>query len=353
MRPIKILNKLATNTQYLIDKLSTSESLDPSEAEVLMSYALEGNLSKKTILSWLRLSNERTYAVEEIVAYAKVMMAKGKKISVEVDFMDTCGTGGDDSALMNISTLVGLTLASLSIPVAKHGNRSISSKSGSADLLEVLGYPLNEPPEETSRRIKNNYFGFMFAPYYHPTMKYVTPARKELGVKTIFNILGPLCNPASAKVQLLGVYSRSILDLMVESLRKLGVIHALVISSEDHLDEVSPLAKTEYRLLQNQNIISGWILPPKDIHIASLDEVRIIDPEDSYCKARDTLQGVFMPGVEILTINVVVGLFLWRLHQGELDSVDLQSFIDRYFDEIKVHIQSGKVWRSINLWNLR
>ena len=336
-----------------MNKLSTNESLCSSEAEALMTYALEGNLSKEVIVSWLSLSNERAYTVEEIVAYAKVMMSKRKTIAVEADFMDTCGTGGDESSLMNISTLVGLTLASLGIPIAKHGNRSISSRSGSADLLEALGYPLNEIPEETSRRIKNHCFGFMYAPHYHPAMKYVMPARKELGVKTIFNILGPLCNPASTKVQLLGVYSRDMLDLMVESLKKLEITYALVISSEDNLDEVSPIAKTEYRLLQNQNITSGWILPPQNLNICSLDEVRVTDPKDAYCKAKNTLQGTFMPGVEILTINAVVGIFLWRLYRGKLDSVNLQKFIDSYFDEIKSHIQSGRVWTLVDSWNLQ
>ncbi len=348
------MNKLTLNTQEIINKLARSEDLNSDEATHLMSQALEGALSQDLMLSWLTFSDQKAYTVEEIVSYAKIMKKKAKNISLDIASMDTCGTGGDQSHLINISTLAGITLASLGIPIAKHGNRSISSRSGSADLLESFGYPLNETAEQTSYRIKKDHFGFMYAPNYHPAMKHVAAVRKELATKTIFNILGPLCNPASTKIQLLGVYSKDILDLVAESLKELDINYALIVSSQDGLDEISPLAKTEYRLLQDKNITSGWITPPPSLNIHHLDEIRVTDSQDAYNKAKNTLKGVFISGLEILVLNVTAGLFLWKLSKREIKSTNtnIQEFINNYFDRIKKHIQAGKAWELVKSWDV-
>ena len=256
-----------------------------------MLQALEGKLSKETMMNWLTAGDQNTYTVEEITSYARTIRGKAKTVSLDIDAMDTCGTGGDSSHLMNISTLVGIVLASLGIPIAKHGNRSVSSRFGSADLLEALGYPLDETPKHIHDRIQNQFFGFMYAPNHHPAMKQVAPVRKELGVRTVFNILGPLCNPAGVKIQFLGVYSEKILDLLAHVLSELGVDHALVVSSKDGLDEISPVDKTEYRLVCNGQISSGLIQPPQNLSIRSLDELRVVDAKDAFDKAKRYTRG--------------------------------------------------------------
>ena len=337
----------------IVQKLQDSRDLTPEEAEYLMLEVLEGRVSQRLMKNWLTAGNAKPYTAMELASYARTIRSKAKTVSLDIDAMDTCGTGGDSSNLLNISTLVGIVLASLGVPIAKHGNRSVSSKFGSADLLEAFGYPLDETPKQTQDRIQNQFFGFMYAPNHHPAMKQVAPVRKELGVRTVFNILGPLCNPAMVRVQLMGVYSGNILNLAAKTLRELNVRHALVVSSKDGLDEISPLDETEYRLISDDQISSGLLRPPDPpggLALKSLDELRVSGPEDAHRKAEDTLKGTFQPGLEMLALNAAAGLFIWKLHKKEITSIEPQKFINKNFEMIKKQIQSKKAWELTKTW---
>ena len=337
---------MSTNSpKDTLTKLIQKTDLSGEEAKDMILQALEGKLSDALIAGWLTASAAKSETSEEIFSYAEVMREKAKRVFLdldEMDAMDTCGTGGDGSNLMNISTLTGITLASLKIPVAKHGNRSVSSKSGSADILEALGYTLDQTPEQVSKSVKKHSFGFMFAPNFHPAMKHVAPIRKELGIRTVFNILGPLCNPARVNVQLMGVFSQELLDIMSRALQKMQTKCACVFTSEDGLDEISPLAKTKYRIVYQDKISSGDLTPPSNMSIKSLDEIRVKSPEDALQKAKAALEGSFSAGAETLALNTVVGLFIWEVSQRKAQADELQNFVDHHWEKVKTHILEGK-----------
>ena len=337
-------------SEDIVQKLLDAKNLSPEEAEHLMLEVLEGRISQRLMKNWLTAGNAKPYTAMELASYARTIRSKAKTVSLDIDAMDTCGTGGDSSHLLNISTLAGIVLASLGVPIAKHGNRSVSSKFGSADLLEAFGYPLDETPKQIQDRIQSQFFGFMYAPNHHPAMKQVAPVRKELGVRTVFNILGPLCSPAMVRVQLMGVYSGKILDLVAKTLRELNVHRALVVSSKDGLDEISPVHETEYRLISEDHISSGLLRPPEELAVKSLDELRVSGPEDACRKAEATLKGSFQPGLEMLALNAAAGLFIWKLHKKEITSIEPQKFINENFKIMKKQIQSKKAWELTKTW---
>ncbi|VVC01574.1 Anthranilate phosphoribosyltransferase [uncultured archaeon] len=221
----------------IIRKLSAGENLPENEAGEAMEGMISGKLSPAQaagILVALRMKGE---TVQEITAFARVMRQHAVRIHPKADgLVDTCGTGGDSSHTFNVSTTAAIVAAGAGASVAKHGNRSVSSSCGSADVLEQLGVGILRPPQ-VEKCIEEVGFGFMFAPYFHPAMKNVGPVRKELGIRTVFNILGPLTNPAGAQSQLLGVYDAAMARKMADALNSLGTAHALVVHS-DGIDEI-------------------------------------------------------------------------------------------------------------------
>jgi anthranilate phosphoribosyltransferase len=224
----------------------------------------------------------------EIASAARIMREKALRVEVDFDVVDTCGTGGDSASTLNISTAVAFVLAGAGFKVAKHGNRSISSSSGSADCLEALGVPIDLGPGEAAEALKNDGFAFMFAPKYHPSMKHAMPARKGLGMKTVFNILGPLTNPAHAAYQVIGVYRQDLIEPMIECLRILGTKGAMVVHSG--LDEVSVSGVTSYARLRDGLIEKGEIRPEDaGIDPKPIDDLRVSTPQES---AR-LIEGVF------------------------------------------------------------
>jgi anthranilate phosphoribosyltransferase len=204
--------------------------------------------------------------------------------------VDTCGTGGDGASTFNISTAVAFVLVGAGYKVAKHGNRSVSSSSGSADCLEALGVPINLGPEEASHSIREKGFSFLFAPAYHPSMKNAMPARRQLGIRTIFNALGPLANPANATHQVVGVYSPSMVDSIIEVLKNIGLKGAMVVHSG--LDEVSISGPTRYARLSDGKITKGEITP-EDAGFAPMpgDELRVSSPQESAKKIEALFEG--------------------------------------------------------------
>lgn len=335
----------------LLEKLIAGEDLDEAEAEALMMATMNGDLTPAQVAAWLIAMRVKKETALEIGTFASVMRSKACNIKSDQVLIDTCGTGGDQSNLINVSTLSAMTLAAMGHKVAKHGNRAISSKSGSADLLEFLGYPLTEEPGAAQERLDDDGFIFMFAPSYHPAMKHATGPRKELKVRTVFNILGPLSNPANADIQVLGVYKKELLDLMVHSLRYLGVSSALVVHSKEGLDEISPLEVTEYRFLNEGIIQSGNIYPESlRLSISSLDEVRAENIEKALSMAHGIINGSFISGVEIVALNVTAALYLVAVNQKNT-SLSLNEYLIENVASTIDFIQGGNISKVMKNWS--
>jgi anthranilate phosphoribosyltransferase len=216
-------------------------SLGEEEADQTMGEMMAGQTPPAQIAAMLTALRMKGETVAEIAGLARGMRAKSLRVTLPADLeaMDTCGTGGDNSGTLNISTAAAFVVASAGQPVAKHGNRAATSQCGSADVLEALGARIDLGPDAVARSIRETGFGFMFAPTYHPAMKHVAPVRREIGFRTVFNILGPLTNPAGVRKQVLGVADATLVPLMAEALLRLGVARALVVHGEDGLDEFS------------------------------------------------------------------------------------------------------------------
>jgi len=234
--------------------LSTDETLDVME-EIMGGKATSAQIS--SFITALRMKGE---TVDEIYACAKVMRETAIRINVPEKSIDTCGTGGDSLGTFNISTTAAFVVAGAGIPIAKHGNRSVSSKSGSADLLEALDVNIKLNPIEVEKCVRQLGIGFLFAPTFHKAMKYAITPRKEIGIRTVFNILGPLTNPADVKYQILGVYDASLTETLAEVLKKFGVKHALVVNGSG-LDELSTIDKTQISELKNGRVETYQITP--------------------------------------------------------------------------------------------
>jgi anthranilate phosphoribosyltransferase len=249
------------------------------EAKVVFGNLFDNKMSESDAKDLLTSLYEKGESYEEIAAAAKVMREHSIKLPVSADLqeklIDNCGTGGDKSGSFNISTTVSLVLASCGCYVAKHGNRSITSKSGSADMLEALGINLNLSPQDQVKMIEEVGFSFIFAINHHPAMKYIMPIRKSLSHRSIFNILGPITNPAGVKKQFIGVFDSSFNERIANALDTLGSESAYVVSSKDGLDEISVSDITYYSRLENGNVTSGEIDPSKyGIKLSPLEAIK-------------------------------------------------------------------------------
>ena len=227
-----------------IIKLSQKQDLTYEEAEQVMNEIMEGqatDVQKSAYLTALSMKGEN---IDEITASAAGMRAHCIKLLHNMDVLEIVGTGGDGANSFNISTTSAMVIAAAGVPVAKHGNRAASSKSGAADVLEALGVKINLPPERSAELLKEIQICFLFAQNYHIAMKYVAPIRKELGIRTVFNILGPLSNPAGANMELMGVYEQELVEPLAQVMAKLGVVRGMVVYGQDKLDEISMSAPT-------------------------------------------------------------------------------------------------------------
>lgn len=259
-----------------IAKLVERQDLTEVEAQAAMNQIMTGEASQAQMGAFLAAMRLKGETVPEIVGCARAMRANAVKVVCqETNLVDTCGTGGDGTGTFNISTLVALVAAGAGLSVAKHGNRSVSSQCGSADLLEALGVYIDLGPEDIARCIDTVGMGFLFAQRLHPAMKNVAIPRRELGIRTIFNVLGPLTNPASASIQLLGVYSPDWTEPLAQVLRTLGTKRALVVHGHDGLDELSTTGINRVTRL-NDGEISTFELDPESLGLqtASLDEIK-------------------------------------------------------------------------------
>ena len=251
--------------KQFIEKIKSRENLSFEESKAAFELLMEGKAEDQEIFDFLTLLSAKGEASDEIAGGVFVLRNKSKRVNVE-NCVDTCGTGGDGMNTLNISTASALLLASMSVKVAKHGNKAVSSKCGSGDVLEALNIKINLEPNNIENQINKNNFGFMFAPNYHSAMKFVGPTRKKIGKRTIFNMIGPLSSPALVKRQVVGVFDKKLLKIFANALKNLEIRFAWIVHSEDGLDEISPYAKTNVVQLKD-NIISEIIIDPKKLNI--------------------------------------------------------------------------------------
>ncbi len=249
----------------ILEKLKNKQHLNFEESKTAFDILMTGKASDDQIFSFLTLLSEKGEVSDEIAGGVFVLREKSKRVNVS-DCIDTCGTGGDGMNTLNISTASALLLASMGTKVAKHGNKAVSSKCGSGDVLEALKIKIDLEPEEIEKEINTNNFGFMFAPNYHSAMRFVGPVRKKIGKRTIFNMIGPLSNPALVKRQVVGVFDKKLLKIFAEGLKNLNLKFAWIVNSEDGLDEISPYANTNVIQLKDGQT-SEIIIDPNAIGV--------------------------------------------------------------------------------------
>ncbi len=278
----------------------------------LMRLIMGGEMSPVMIAALITGLRVKKETIGEITAAAQVMREFSTKVEVadKTHMVDIVGTGGDGSHTFNISTCAMFVAAAAGAKVSKHGGRSVSSKSGSADALEALGVNINLKPDAIARCIQDVGIGFMFAPNHHPAMKNVAPVRKELGIKTLFNILGPLTNPASAPNILMGVFHADLVGIQVRALQRLGAEHALVVYGKDGMDEVSLGAGTLVGELKN-GVITEYEIHPEDFHLpmASSRSLKVETPEQSRQMLLGVLDNQAGPARDIVALNAGVALY--------------------------------------------
>lgn len=295
----------------LLQKLASKEHLSIDEMTAMMNKMMSGQLSDIEISGILTAMSMRDVSVDELVGGAKGLRNSAKTFEMLGPCLDTCGTGGDYSDTFNISTTVAFVVAAAGVPIVKHGNRSITSKSGSADVLERLGVNISLEPEQVKQCIDEVGMGFLFAPTFHPAMKYVMPVRRELSIKTIFNLLGPLSNPVHAMYQILGVNDEKLLVPFAETLRQLGVKRAMVVHGADGLDELTTTAKTKVAELKDE-LITEYEISPDELGLpeSTLDKLKGGTPEENAAIVYEILNGKTGPARDIVVLNAGAGLYV-------------------------------------------
>jgi anthranilate phosphoribosyltransferase len=294
-----------------IYKLLNGGTLTLEEARAVMFEMMEGSATPAQMGSFLTAMRHKGETIEEITACALVMREKCMKLTPETDVLDIVGTGGDELFSFNISTVSAFVAAAGGVPVAKHGNRSVSSKCGSADLLEALGANINLTAQQSEKVLKKTGICFMLANVYHTAMKHVAPVRRELGVRTIFNILGPLANPAGANMQLLGVYDENLVEPLANVLNNLGVKRAMVVHGHDGLDEITLTGSTTICEVANGRLGSYFITPEQfGLNRCELSELVGGDPLTNAGIARSILSGEKGAKRDTVTLNSAVCLYM-------------------------------------------
>jgi anthranilate phosphoribosyltransferase len=286
-----------------IAKLVRCESLSEDEAASAFEEIIRGDATPVQIAGFLVALRMKGETPDEIVGFARTARAMATPIEVEGALLDTCGTGGDGLATFNISTLAAIVAAACGARVAKHGNRAASSMCGSADVLEQLGVKIDLDPDGVARCIEEGGIGFMFAPVFHPSFRFAGVPRKELGLRTVFNVLGPLCNPAGAKYQALGVADGSMAGKMADVLMRLGVERAIVFHAGDGMDELSVSGPSSVIEIDGER--KEYQLDPRELGLAAapVESMRGGGPEENALIAREVLQGAKGPRRDVVLLN--------------------------------------------------
>jgi len=321
------------SSEQLINDISKGKNLSFEESKTAFLNIMSGDMNENLIYKFLINLSAKGETAEEIAGGVHVLRNKALKVNTSEDIIDTCGTGGDEKNTLNISTASALLLASMNIKVAKHGNKALSSKCGSADVLERLKININLQPDGVIKSIEKNNFGFMFAPNYHLTMKYVAPIRKKIGSRTIFNLLGPLSNPANVKRQVVGVFAKKWLVPFANALKNLQSEHAWILHSDDGMDEISPFSVTSIVELKNNKINEIKIDPKKvGVKFNNPDNLKGQNADYNANKIIDIFSGKKNEFSEAVCLNSAAALIICN---------KFDKFEDAY-DFSKKHLESDK-----------
>ncbi|MDB9705652.1 anthranilate phosphoribosyltransferase [Pelagibacteraceae bacterium] len=322
----------------IIENLKKGQNLSFEESKSLFSSLMEGEYEEGLIIEILEALIKKGETKDELAGGIYVLRDKASKVNSDPDTIDTCGTGGDGKNSLNISTAAAIVLSSMGVKVAKHGNKAVSSNCGSADVLEALKININLKPNEVEESIKKFNFAFMFAPNYHSAMKHVGPARKKMGKKTIFNLIGPLSSPAQVKRQVIGVFDRKWMKPFAEALRENNVVHAYIVHSDDGMDEISPFAKTNIVELKDKDI-NEFTINPKELGITLNNTNNIKGKNALYnsMKIKEIYKGEINEFSVAVALNVAAGLIV---------SGKKYDFIDA-FNEASKQLASGNVYQHL------
>lgn len=303
-----------------LDNLVARKDLSQEEARNMMKRIMSGEFDDAQISGFLVALRAKGETSSEIAGFAQAMREKMTSVPVSSEAIDLCGTGGDHKGTFNISTAASFVVAGAGLNVAKHGNRSITSKSGSADVISAMGINISMSPEKMANCVDEIGLGFLFAPALHPAMKYAMSARKSLAIRTVFNLLGPLCNPAGVKRQLMGVFDGALLEKMASVLKKLGSEEAYIIHGNDGMDEITTTSTTKISYLNANGEITTTILSPPDfgIEITTLNQLKGGDPEKNATIIKNILLGEKGPRRDIVVLNSAAAIRI----SGKVDSIE-------------------------------
>jgi len=323
--------------EIFLEKLRNKQDLSFNESKEAFEILMNGKASDNEIFDFLTLLSEKGEVSEEIAGGVFVLRSKSKRVNVN-NCIDTCGTGGDGMNTLNISTASAILLSSMDIKVAKHGNKAVSSKCGSGDVLEALNIKIDLEPKDIEEQINKNNFGFMFAPNYHSAMRFVGPSRKKIGKRTIFNMIGPLSSPALVNRQVVGVFDKKLLKIFANALKNLNIKFAWIVHSEDGLDEISPYAKTNVIQLKNGKI-SEIIINPKElnVHANKFEDLLGDDAKFNAGKMLDIFSGEDNDFSKAVCLNAAAGLIVAEKHL----------VFSNAYNEARKHILSGKTSENL------
>ena len=294
-----------------IAQLVKREDLTSAVMEQVMEEIMTGEATDAQKASFLTALSMKGETIDEITSAAKVLRSHCERFLNDMDVLEIVGTGGDGSNTINISTLSSVVVSAAGIPVAKHGNRAASSKCGTADCLEALGVKIDCAPARSAQILKDINLCFLFAQKYHPAMRFVGAVRKEMGIRTLFNVLGPLANPAGATMQLFGVYSEDLVEPLAHVLRNLGVKRAMVVYGRDSMDEISLSAETKVCEFKNDEFKS-YIIKPEDLGIARCNKEDLVGgtPQENAAIVNDILGGAKGPKTDVVLLNAGAAIYL-------------------------------------------
>ena len=321
-----------------VKNLKKGQDLSFEESKALFNELMKGKYDENSIIEILESLLKKGETKDELAGGIFVLREKATKVETDQNTIDTCGTGGDGQNSLNISTAAAIVLASMGVKVAKHGNKAVSSNCGSADVLEALKININLKPNEAEESIKNFNFAFMFAPNYHSAMKHVGPARKKMGKKTIFNLIGPLSSPAQVKRQVIGVFDKKWMKPFAEALKENGVVHAFIVHSEDGMDEISPFAKTNVVELKD-SMIKEFIIDPKTLGIDSSNKENLKGKNAEYNSEKiiEIFKGKNNEFSQSVALNVAAGLIV----SGK------ESDFKMSYEKATKHLNSGQVFQHL------
>jgi len=317
----------------LIERLEDGHVFKRAEAEAAMEELLTGRVETPEIVRLLAALNRRPVEVQELAGFARVMRRHATRVFAEgeaqpANMVDTCGTGGDGSNTFNISTAAAIVAAAAGARVAKHGNRAASSRSGSADVLEALGVRIDLPFERYGRAIREIGIGFLFAQAAHTATRHAAPARKQIGARTVFNLLGPLTNPAGAQSQVLGVFSEDVIDLVAATLAELGVERAFVVHGTGGLDEISLAGETMVAEVRD-GAVRRFTVTPEEFGVtrAPLESIRGGTPAENAALIRRIVEGEAGPARDIVVVNAAAALVAAGVAANFREAAGLASFV--------------------------